>query len=167
MVVIAAHEHDVWEQLIERHQVAVSAIIAYDEARFHSRDQLGFSKNIDLPGDIAGERIVEVSATAAEMAACLARFDSVLASNLHDGEVECLAVLLSGANDSLSFCTADKAALVAVALLGLNERCVSLESLLKSIGLQKSLPPQYTDAWLKMNIEKGTESRIYGRGLSS
>jgi hypothetical protein len=167
MVVIALHEHGAWNQLTERCQVAVSSIIAYDEAQFHSRDGLGFSKKIDLRGDIAEGRVTELSATATEMAACRAKFDSILAPDLHDGEMECLALLLSDGNDSYSFCTADRAALLALALLGLSERSISLESLLASVGLQKALEPQYTDEWLKRNLEKGRESRIYGRGLSS
>jgi hypothetical protein len=166
MIVIAAHEHGVWEQLTEQCEIAVSAIVAYDEALFHSRDDFGFTKKIDLPADIEGKLITELSATVAEMADCRARFDSVLASGLHDGEVECLAVLLNRTNDRYSFCTSDKAALLAMALLGLDERCISLEALLKSIGLQKSLAPQYSDEWLRNNLEKGAESRLYRRGLA-
>jgi hypothetical protein len=166
MVVIKLHELGAWEQLTERCQVAASAIIVHDEALFHSRDQLGFAQKIDLPADVARGRIVELAATAQEMVDCRSRFDSVLASNLHDGEVECLALLLNVDNEAYVFCTADRAALYAMSLLGLGERCVSLESLLKSVGLQKVLPSLYTEEWLKGALSKGAEGRMYGRGFS-
>jgi hypothetical protein len=166
MIVIALHEHDAWDQVIDKCGIAVSSIIAYDEARFHSQDPLGFSRRIDLPGEIAAGRITELSAPAGDMARCRDKFDSVLAPLLHAGELECLALLTDDANDKYSFCTAEKAALLAVALLGLGDRCMSLEALLKLIGLQKPLSVQYTDAWMKDKLDKGRESRMYGQGLS-
>ncbi len=44
MVVITLHELEVWGETTERCQVAVSSIIAYDEALFHSQDDLGSAR---------------------------------------------------------------------------------------------------------------------------
>jgi len=76
-------------------------------------------------------------------------------------------LLLDSRHERFSFCTADKAALRAAVMLGLGERCVSLEALLKAIGLQKSLSVQYSESWMMQQLEAAKEDRIYGWGPSS
>ncbi len=89
--------------------------------------------------------MTKLSATAQQMAACRSKLDRMLNADLHEGEVECLALLCSDQHASCFLCSSDRAALLAACLLGLRDRCISLEALLTRVGLQKTLPAQYSD----------------------
>jgi hypothetical protein len=64
----------------------------------------------------------------------MAQFDPLFAESIDAGEQEALALMLAGKCDDHSFCSGDARPLQALSMLGLGERGISLEELLKSIG---------------------------------
>lgn len=163
--IIALHEHGVWFDFCERFEVVVPRIVFESEVLFHSRDEAtGFSATITLTTDVAEGRIVVGSASLVQLAAVADVFSEAL--ELHDGELEALALLtLDEAFEEHVFCTADGAAIQGACLLGIGERCESLEGLLEAVGLRKSLSWRFTREFMAKNKREGGERRIVGHGL--
>jgi hypothetical protein len=94
-----------------------------------------------------------------------AEFDRVFVEGLHPGELEAIAILKKNPDESLRFCTADKVAIYALVLLNLEERLVSLEAVLREVGLGRALAPEFMDAYLQRHREIGAVKRFTGDGL--
>jgi hypothetical protein len=74
--------------------------------------------------------------------------------------LESLAILAR--EEALIFCSCDAAAIRALPLLNLSDRGISVESLLKSSGLQRSdLKDRHTDQYFMNNLAIGQENKIY------
>ena len=58
---------------------------------------------------------------------------------LDPGELESIAILANDSAKTLRFCAADRAAIISVALLGLEERGMSLEAALGGCGMGRKL----------------------------
>jgi hypothetical protein len=162
--IIGLHDLGIWTVFCERCDVVVPRIVLDDEALFHSCDEMtGFSEKIALADDVAEGRIVVGSASLNELAVVAATFSAAL--ELHDGELEALALLtLHEEFHEHVFCTADGAAIQGACLLGVAERCESLEELLAVVGLVKSLTWRYTREFMAKNKREGGERRITGFG---
>jgi len=50
-------------------------------------------------------------------------------------------------------------------MLGLSDNGISFEEVLESIGLRKSLPPEYRKEYFERYIAEGQTDRIQGKGL--
>jgi hypothetical protein len=136
--------------------------VAHDEA-FWTEAESGIVI-IDLPAVIAAGRIQEISADLALMEKAVAQFDPVFREGLHDGEIEALAYL-SGTEVEMDYCTADGGAIYAAVMLGLGERLVSLESVLRTAGLQRQLAVEFCEEHLRRHREIGSRKRITGEGF--
>ena len=163
--IIGLHELGIWAAFCERFEVVVPQIVLADEALFHSRDDAtGFTERIALADDVAEGRILVGSASLNELGVVAATFSAAL--ELHAGELEALALLTSHEEfDEHAFCTADSAAIQGACLLGIAERCESLEELLAAVGLGKSLPWRFTREFMAKNKREGGERRITGFGF--
>ena len=144
--------------------MAVPSIVARQEAFFYSRDDHAVPKPIDLPTLIQRGKIVELAATAPQIVAVTQVFDRVFLEGLHDGEKEALA-LLHGGQCSLEFCTGDKMAIQALAMMDRAADGISLEAALSRVGLTQTLQPHFTEEYFKRHLQAGTERRIRGEGL--
>jgi len=160
--IIGLHELGIWDVFCERYDVVVPRIVLEDEALFHSRDEVtGFSSAISLTTDVTEGHVVVGSASLMEVAAIATRLESAL--ELHEGELEALALLTSHEEfDEHVFCTADGAAIQGACLLGIGERCESLEELLDVAGLRKRLSWRFTREFMTRNKREGSERRIIG-----
>lgn len=165
-VVIEAYEIEVWEELISRIKVAVPSVVSHDEALFYSEKAAAIPPAIDLPHLAKQGRIYELTASSDDLEAVRAVFDLAFIEGLHAGETEALALLLSGKAEDCLFCTGDRLAIQALALLGLADRGISLEEVLTRIGLQRALRFQYGEDFFKRNIRIGQQRRITGDGLA-
>ncbi len=108
----------------------------------------------------------EVSATVEEMTDIYARFDSAFSSGLHPGETEGLALLLAGRIPEARYCTADAAAIQALAVLGFSDRGVSLETLLAGKRTRCPLERQFLEDFLQRHLSQGLQNRITGAGMA-
>jgi hypothetical protein len=163
-VIITAHELDVWSALLQEASVAVTSIIAHDEALFFDRKTGSVPAPINLATLINQGVIPEISASVSDIKRVRAVFDEELNMALHDGEVEAIAILYADKSDSLLFCTSDKVAIRVLAMLGLSDSGVSFEEILKDTGLSKPLPREYCTEYFDRYIAEGQTARIQGKG---
>jgi len=163
-VIITAHEIDVWSALLQEANVAVTSIIAHDEALFFDRKTSSVPAPINLGALISQGVMPEISASVSDIERVRAVFDEELNMALHDGEVEAIAILYADQSDSLLFCTSDKVAIRVLAMLGLSDSGVSFEEVLKATGLSKPLPHEYCAEYFDRYIAEGQTARIQGKG---
>jgi hypothetical protein len=151
-----------WDLLIRARRIVVPSIVARDEAFWTERDSKILI--IDLPALIAAGAIDEVDVDLSGMQKVVGQFDAVFREGLHDGEIEALAYL-SAVTTPVEYCTADAAAIHAAVMLGLGEHLVSLESVLRTVGLQRSLGVEFRDEHLRRHREIGAQKLIRREGF--
>jgi len=167
MTVIHLHELDLWDGLCSRTEIVVPSIIAHGEALYYENPSTGWCVNIDLPGQIQAGEITEVAASLTDMQDFLAQLDSVTRASLHSGEIEALALLFKNQVEECRLCSADRAAVTALVLVGMKEKGISLEMALKLTGLSSSrLLHHYTEEVYRHWVREAEIQRIQGTGLA-
>lgn len=166
-VIIRLHEAELWRVVCREYGVAVPGSIVHQEAQFY-RDASGHRHEIHLQKDVRAGRITEVDAGAELLALLADRLTDAVLEQLHPGESEALALILAGEAREAAFVTGDKAAIQVLAMLGLAERGVSLEALLRRIG--RSLPVmwrgrQFSEGYFREHIRRGQTRRLTDDGL--
>ncbi len=164
--VIGLHELGLWHTLLQRAQVLVPAVVAEKETIFWD-DGEGAGRAIDLRRDEAAGLLEIHRAVAATVAAVLGRFDRVMRERIDVGEAEALALLESWEGERPEFCTADGAAVRAACLLGFADCMVSLEAVLRRVGLDPPvLAARYRDKKVRKWVAEGRQMRVRGEGLA-
>jgi hypothetical protein len=160
-VVIRAFELHIWDRLVDKYEVVLAGTVC-NEVRDYFDPATAARKDINLKSYIADGRIKLVDAPliwAAEIDAfCRARL-----GGLHGkGELESIAIVKHETRD-VQFCTADGYAIRTMVLLGYGSRLVSLEKLLRSVGLSRKFETredyQYSDARFKKCLKDGSIRR--------
>lgn len=164
-VIITTHQIGVWNALLREANVAVTSIIAHDESLFFSKEEGRVPAPINLTALIEQGDIPELSASVFDIERVRAVSNEELNMALHDGEVEAIAILYADESDSLLFCTSDKVAIRVLAMLGLSDRGVSFEKVLRASGLSKPLPHEYCTEYFDRYIAEGQTARIQGKGV--
>lgn len=165
-IVVETHSLGVWNALIEAASIALPATVAAREARYYGDHHAGEKIRIQLDNALSAGQIEVAEATGEELQDFLGQFDRVFVEGLDAGEAEALALLAAGHLPCYRFCTGDRPAIQALALIGLSERGTSLEAALKSVGLTKRLLRQFTDSFFKLCLREGQEMRVQGIGLT-
>jgi len=165
MIIIEAHAVDVWDRLLEEVNIMVPATVINSEAFYFDSKKTDRRGAIRLRKYVESGRIGEVNATIEDLQSLHETLSFVALQGLHEGELEALAVLHGGAIENVLFCTADRAAIRALALLGHSESGISFENLLKEVGLQKALEGHYSEEFFRYHLERGKQDRITGTGL--
>jgi hypothetical protein len=141
--VIGLHELGLWRELLSRADVLVPSVVAKKEVIFWDDGQ-GVGRPIDVLG----------------------LFDPVMRERIDPGEAEAITLLYSWEGNRPELCTADGAAVRTACLLGLADSIVSLEAILKRLGLgQRRLASRYTEKKMRRWIADGREMRMRGEGL--
>ena len=164
-VIIDLLSLDVFDRLASSHEIfAASTVI--DEVRFFKRSDE--KHPVDLQQQyVSSGLVIELSASPDEIKEVLTKLPAINHENIDPGELESLAIL--SREEGLIFCSCDAAAIRALPFLDHSDRGISVESLLKSSGLQRSgLKDRHTDQYFKSNLAIGQENKIYlfkpGRG---
>jgi len=165
VVIIKVHELGIWDELVERAQIVVPATVVKDEAFYFDTGQGSRRYPINLGNHINSGKIIEEAASMEELKNLQDDFDEITLQGLDPGEYEALAIIKSGRLGEVLFCTSDKAAIRALALMGCSQHGISLEELLKKIGLQKPLEHQYTKDFFEEHLSRGQQDRIMGIGF--
>lgn len=165
-VVIEAHALGIWQTLVERCKVLLPSIVVHDESLFFRRRAGRVLEDINLRPLLETGKVTELSATTEELASLQCLFDRVFIKTLHAGETEALALLKVDKALGNWFCSGDARAIQALAMIGIPERGISLETLLRSIGLARRLRRQFTERFFKKNLHIGQVNRITGEGLA-
>lgn len=165
-IVIRAHEMSVWEKLIEKVQIIIPSSVVHEAHSLFSDEQGRLPEAIDLKKLVNEQKIEELSASGEEMASFLSQFDSLFQKGLHLGETEALSLIYLNKTPDAFFCTGDAIAIHALAMINRSEQGISLESLLKKFGLQKSLSWECTEQFFHRELEKGKINLITREGLA-
>lgn len=161
-VVIDLHRFNIWNQIVSKHKIYISSTILRSEVYFYEDNQR-VKHSIDLLKNVES-KFSEISISADELQEFLFQFDPVFKAEIHIGEIEALKILQD--NKDFLFCTTDKVAIKAIALLGKGEQGISFEKLLKSSGINKSLEFKHTEKYFKKYLREGSIMRIQNRGIT-
>lgn len=165
-VIIELHKVGAWDGVLIAYNVEVSEIIARQEVQFYY-DSTGKRIYTNLEADEKAGRIQIFSATAVEISDTLNIFDQKMRNGLHTGEIEAITILRTlSESRGLHFCSGDKKACEAIGLLGLSEYGLSLEMLLRKVGLTKPIRSHFSEKRFRAIIQKASTDRIIGTGLS-
>ncbi|MEA2006448.1 MAG: hypothetical protein U9O50_09370 [Acidobacteriota bacterium] len=160
-VIIDLHRLNVWNNVVAKNKIYISSIILRQEVHFF-KDCNGIRHYIDLLKN-AGSLFQETSISAEDLKIFSQQFDRVFEGELHSGEKEALKILQD--NNDFLFCTCDKAAIKAIALLGKKEQGISFEKLLKSSGLTKKIEHKHTEKYFRKYLDEGSIMRIQSNGI--
>lgn len=163
-IVIDAYSLGVWKDLVAAAQVVAPSIVIHNEAQFYESERGAVPTEIDLSRLLGCGMIEEEAASTSEMRAVLAYFDRSTREGLDPGEIEALAIIERVPDGTISFCTADRLAVEALAMLGHSECGVSMEAMLDSVGLHRELPVRCTERRFRQYIEYGRTLRLQGKG---
>lgn len=164
--VIGLHELGVWDAFVARYEVVLPQSVIDDEALFHSADvDSGLSQLIDLKAYVKDGQVIVGSANSSELGAVSSLFTAAI--ELHAGELEALALLTRHAEFAdHAFCSADGAAIQAACMIGLSERCESLEALLATVGLGRPVQWRFSEGFMERHKREGGARAVTGYGLA-
>ena len=148
----------VFDKLVACHEIyAASTVI--NEVRFFKRG--GEKYSVDLRRQYVDRDLLkEHTASSDEIRAILSKLPVLTRESIDPGELESMAIL--DREESLIFCSCDAFAIRALPFLDLSGRGISVETLLKSSGLQRSdLKERHTDQYFKNNLGIGQKDKIY------
>jgi len=164
--VIGLHELGVWHAFLARYEVVLPQSVLEDEALFHSADAAsGMREPIDLAAQVTWGQITVASADARDLVTVASRFSAAI--ELHEGELEALALLTQHEEfaDHV-FCSADGAAIEAACMVGLSDRCDSLEELLTMAGLGRPVHRRFSKDFMDRHKREGGARAVTGYGLA-
>jgi hypothetical protein len=148
-----------WEQFLKANHVFLPSIIAVDEAQFYY-DSSGWKDYLIFTKDIENESLTVLEASAIELIDTKNVLKTV---EIHDGESEAITILRQEERKDLFFCTGDRGAIIACCLLGLEDRCISLETALKKSGLsattKKNFTEEFMNKWKKIGWQRKIQSQ--------
>jgi hypothetical protein len=167
VIVIEAHALGIWDKLLDKINCLVPSTVVQNEAFYFDTKKGGKRNPILIKQSINSGRLAEVAATASEIQKVQNILDYATVQGLDAGETEALALITSGRKEmeGTLFCTADGAAIRALALLGYRESGISLETLFTQVGLQRPLDHHFKTDFFKKHLDSGTQDRITGIGL--
>ena len=166
LAVISFHETSTWKAITKIHHIYVPSIVINDEAWYYEEND-GREVPILLSRDKENGLIEEVTMMASHLDLVRRKFDPVFGPEIHAGELEAIAALMFGnLPPEISFCTHDKAAIYAAVLLGLQDKCISIEEVLDRSGLSRTVEYGYSKKQFLLAKRRGFEMRVQGRGLA-
>ena len=160
-VIIDLHRFNIWNNIVSKNKVYISSIILRREVYFY-KDVNDVKHRIELLKNVAS-KFLEISISSEELKEFLQKFDPVFEGELDEGETEALKIIHD--NSNFLFCTCDKAAIKAIALVGRSKQGISFERLLKFSGITKNLEPKHTEKCFKRYLKEGSIMRIQNRGI--
>ena len=159
--IIKLFELGIWEEFIKKCDVTISRTVA-EEAQYASLEfediciDLGVYEEKDLI------RIIDVKLS--NVKDFHERFDQQYKVSIHAGEKETLAFLCNSSED-WRVCSADHVVFRVLGLFGRAEQGISLEEILKQIGLSRELELIYTKKFCEENTRIGQIHSIQNKGL--
>jgi len=148
---------DIFDKLVEIHQVHVASTVA-TEVLYFVRGGVKCSVDFRQVYIEAGH-VTEVSASVEELGEVVKKLPPIKRDGLHSGELESIAVLLR--EEDLIFCSCDAATIRILPLFDLAERGISTEALLRQSGLLKpGLQDRHTEEYFRNNLRIGQQENL-------
>lgn len=163
-VIIRLFELGLWDKVVAGTRVTIAKTVLEQAAHYFDTETTA-RKHIDLQPAITKGLIDIIDCDATEVApvrsACRGFAD------LHTGELESLAIMSRPGCDA-HLCVADGGAIRASVMLGIVERVVSLEELLRQLNLQRSFSDrdlyQFSEARFRQMVKKAEIDKVQGLG---
>ena len=157
-VIIDLLSLSLFDKLIKNHKVFAGSTVIGEVKSFKRSNE---RQSVDLRQKyIENGLIKELSASAEEIKKVLSKLPKNNRDAIHTGELESLAILVR--EDNLNFCSCDAAAIKTLPFLGLSDRGISVEKLLKLSGITpSSLKDRHTEEYFKNNLASGQQEKIY------
>jgi hypothetical protein len=162
-VVIRLHELGIWKQVRDRCDIFLSRIVAEKEVLFQPGDEGEYGEDIDLLPDINIGKINVFDVAASELKAFRHQFDSLYLGDLDDGEAESL-VYLTKQPEKYLISSGDAIVFRVLGNLGRGDQGLSLEEVLKQVGLGRKLDWPYSEAFRTKYTRDGETDMIQGKG---
>lgn len=160
-VIIHAHELGVWTHLVNQFDVHVVGVVVDDEARYFKSDT-GVKTDIKIKDDLAIGKIKRLDPELAHTQKIFKEYKEIFIKGLDPGERDAITLLNSGSFDKHLFCSGDKSAIKAVAIINKTFNVISFEKLLKDSwqnGIIKNLKHEFLESYTKQYISSGTTER--------
>jgi len=159
--IIKLFELGIWDVFITKCDVTISRIVA-EEAQYASQECEDICINLGSYEEKNLIKIVDVELS--KVKAFHEKFDLQYKVIIHPGEKETLAFLYNSSENWL-VCSADHVVFRVLGLLGRSEQGISLEEILKQIGLSRELELIYTKKFREENTRIGRIYYIQNKGI--
>lgn len=159
--IIKLFQLGIWDEFIARCDVTVSRIVA-EETQYAQREDEDICINLESYKDQGLIKIIDVELS--QVKAFHQRLDPQYKTIIHAGEEETLTFLCNSSENWL-VCAGDAAVFRVLGMLGRAERGISLEEILKQIGLSRELEPHYSKRFRERWTRRGQADSIQDRGL--
>ncbi len=160
-VVIYLFEQGLWERLIEACDVHLARTVI-EEAHFYEDDD-GLRHDFDANEWEKDITIFEVPIVDVE--AFCNRFDASYMEKLDPGEAESLAWLVRSTQET-KICSSDAIVFRVLGNVDRSEQGLSLEEVLKAVGLGRPLSWQFTKKFRDKWTAEGVKESLQGTGLT-
>lgn len=157
-VVIDLLSLNLFDKLIKNHKIFAGSTVIGEVKSFKRSNE---RQSIDLRQKYVENGLIkELSASAEEIKKVLSKLPKNNRDTIHTGELESLAILAREHN--LIFCSCDATAIRTLPILGLSDRGISVEKLLKISGFTRSdLQDRHTEEYFKNNLAIGQQEKTY------
>lgn len=160
--VIHLHEFGIWEKLLAACRILLPRTVVI-ESDFYEVE--GERRYIELDDDIEAQRVTVFDVPLAEIKAFQEQFDSLYIGGLDPGESEALAYLCAS-KESLLISSGDAIVYRVLGRLNRSEQGISLEEILKKVGLQRgTLPYSCSKAFRDRYTKEGATDALQGVGM--
>ena len=157
--IIKLFEANLWDAFLEKFDVTITRTVCDEVVYCQAEEERRFLPVLE-DYQKKGLKIVDVESC--EVRNFMQRFGN-LKSDIHDGEKESLAYLLSS-SVSILICSSDKAVFRTLGSMRLSERGISLEELLQSAGVVRKLDWPFTKKFREKYSMMGEIDSIQGLG---
>ena len=169
-VIVNLFELGIWDVFIEHYSVHVTRYIVEQEADYFTRcsvkfsgdsdDSLRSTEKISLVEDIETNKITQIDLDASDMLPLLKVANNMGAlDGLDRGEEEILAAVLPSSSDLIA-CLIDRGAIRSAVLVGLRDKCISVETALKRCGLGRKLQFALSEERFEKIVKRAEVERI-------
>ena len=165
-VIIDLYRLGLWNGIVVQNNVSVASTVAHVEA-LHYYDESNTKTYIDLSSEIQNGKITELCATVEDQKAISDKFDPIAGPTVNPGELESIAIIHSGTDANIKFCTCDGPAIIALSMLQLDHRGISFETALRQAGIRTKniLIVKYSEKRFKKLITEGKHNLVSGIGF--
>ncbi|MBL7543940.1 MAG: hypothetical protein JNL11_08995 [Bdellovibrionaceae bacterium] len=160
-VIIHAHELGIWNHLVYQYDVCIVGIVIDDEAKYF-QSQTGIKTDIDLKKNELDGKIHRLDPDLSHTQKILKEYKEIFVKGLDPGERDAITLLNSGSFDEHLFCSGDKSAIKAAAVIDKTFNVISLEKLLREsgqAGCVKNLKHEFLESYTKQYINAGVMER--------
>lgn len=156
-VIIDLHTLGLYEKISKAYDICLTRNV-FEEARYYKKDGAKIVidiKNVTIIEDVDLESLRKVKREAKE-----ARL------GIDSGESTSIAYLIQ-AEEEITFCTCDQAAIKLIAYMELEQKSISLEKALRTAGYhEKRLYPRHLEKSFKTYLNEGKTLRIQFKSLA-